>query len=78
MITYQSTPDFYNDYISHHGILGMHWGKRNGPPYPLGVGAGERKGGGNTQPKEKTARKLHTQGKTHEYNTKNGKSICQG
>ena len=38
MQTYQSTPDFYNDYISHHGILGMHWGKRNGPPYPLGAG----------------------------------------
>ena len=38
MINYQSTPDFYNDYISHHGILGMHWGKRNGPPYPLGAG----------------------------------------
>ena len=44
MINYQSTPDFYNDYISHHGILGMHWGTRNGPPYPLGsdVSTGKR------------------------------------
>lgn len=25
-------------YLQHHGILGQHWGKRNGPPYPLGGG----------------------------------------
>ena len=25
-----------NNYISHHGIPGMKWGKQNGPPYPLG------------------------------------------
>ena len=23
------------DYISHHGVEGMHWGVKNGPPYPL-------------------------------------------
>lgn len=44
MIEYQSTPDFYNEYISHHGILGQKWGKQNGPPYPLGsdVSTGSR------------------------------------
>lgn len=24
-----------NSDLQHHGILGMHWGRRNGPPYPL-------------------------------------------
>lgn len=26
-----------NQELYHHGILGMHWGDRNGPPYPLGT-----------------------------------------
>ena len=25
----------YSDWLAHHGIPGMHWGERNGPPYPL-------------------------------------------
>ena len=25
----------YEEYLSHHGILGQKWGKQSGPPYPL-------------------------------------------
>lgn len=34
--------------LSHHGILGQKWGKRNGPPYPIDAGdhsASEKKAG---------------------------------
>ena len=40
----QSKPELDDEYIEHFGILGMHWGTRNGPPYPLGsdVSTGRR------------------------------------
>ena len=40
--------DIYVNYLRHHGILGQRWGKRNGPPYPLGSSdhsASEKKAG---------------------------------
>lgn len=40
--------DLYVNYLRHHGILGMKWGKLNGPPYPLGASdhsASEKKAG---------------------------------
>lgn len=47
-----------SSYISHHGILGQKWGKKNGPPYPLGVGdhsASEKKAGWRDSLKRKGA-----------------------
>ncbi len=38
----------YSPYLAHHGILGQKWGKKNGPPYPLGASdhsAAEKKAG---------------------------------
>lgn len=38
----------YRDYLSHHGIVGMKWGHKNGPPYPLDAAdhsASEKKAG---------------------------------
>lgn len=46
LVTYEdgySTNELY-----HHGILGQRWGRKNGPPYPLGAGdhsASEKKAG---------------------------------
>lgn len=40
--------NFESNYLAHHGILGMKWGKKNGPPYPLGASdhsAAEKKAG---------------------------------
>ena len=31
------TIEQYDSYLEHHGILGQKWGKRQGPPYPLGA-----------------------------------------
>lgn len=50
--------------ISHHGILGQQWGKRNGPPYPL-------KPEDHSKSEEKSGWKKSLEGYGRYYKTKN-------
>ena len=72
MNKYQSTPDYYRDYISHHGIQGQKWGVKNGPPYPLGsnISTGKRL--------KKSAKTSSNRKKTQENRTKEGMIIPVG
>ena len=65
----------YNDYLKHWGILGMKWGQRNGPPYPLSkkqMNASERKQNNSKRVSDMTDDELDTKlkrlRKEDEYN----------
>jgi len=52
-------PELSEETLEHHGILGMSWGVRNGPPYPLGsdVSTGKRLRSGGKHPSKRKLRK---------------------
>lgn len=49
-------------FLSHHGIMGQKWGKRNGPPYPLDSSqksaAEKKRGKSDAQKKSERAKKI--------------------
>lgn len=55
--------------LYHHGILGQHWGKRNGPPYPLK--------GGDYSKSEITAIKRKRLNKNSIYNKKHFDNVIK-
>lgn len=69
-------PALDDEIIAHFGILGMHWGERNGPPYPLGsdISTGKRlkkgAGGGSGSVTRKRRKALKKARKTRARNLK--------
>lgn len=72
----QYKPELDDEIVEHFGILGMRWGQRNGPPYPLGSdkSTGRRlkksAGGGSGSVTRKQKRALKKARKTRAKNLK--------
>lgn len=65
----------YEEYLLHSGILGMRWGHRNGPPYPLSrrnMSAAERRANPVSSSDSKEGSKKVSNPKTVQIETETG------
>ena len=68
----------YSDHLAHHGILGQKWGKRNGPPYPLGASdhsSSEKKAGWRNSLKAASYKVVQTTNKAVQTTKKGAKAV---
>ena len=83
-------PELTDDFLEHHGIIGMKWGQKNGPPYPLSskistgkrlrstVGGIKKKLPKSKKQKQKEERERYSKMSKEEIiNTKNVKAMNQ-
>ncbi len=71
---------YYSNMLQHHGILGMRWGKKNGPPYPLDASdhsASEKRAGWRKSLDKPTVTK-HTKSRGSAKQQKNSDNEKQG
>lgn len=69
---------YSDNYLEHHGILGQKWGKKNGPPYPLGAddhSAAEKKAGWRSSINKKVSKSESKGSRSYNVRKKKGTEL---